>query len=413
MKRIVTFPLNTTISSLNYLQDKISRQKKTETHDNVKIQEELKEEKMSFDELVTSKGYPLEIHYCTTEDGFILKVFRIPGGKGEKSHKLKQKQSVLIMHGIYDSSDCWVCNSEDKCIPFILANLGYDVWLGNSRGNKHSRYHKIYHPDAPEFWDYSFHEMGKYDLPSMLNHIIAINTWSTKLIYIGHSQGTSQLLSAMSYNNDYLKTKIKLFIALGPVAKIQHMTSKLLKLMRAFRIDKLLSNLKFNEILYSDDKLQKMQTWLTPKMPSLTAFAMNLLMDVNSGTSNNSSRMSVYMSHLPGGGSMKAVAHFVQLYRSHKFEYFDYGKENNIKTYGQPEPPIYDLKGNSGDIPTCLIYGTEDKISNQKDTEWIRDQLGDNCIMCKGVEFVGHSGFIMANDMKWFDEIIEMMDLYL
>ena len=32
-------------------------------------------------ELITSKGYPLETHYVTTEDGYILTLFRIPHGR--------------------------------------------------------------------------------------------------------------------------------------------------------------------------------------------------------------------------------------------------------------------------------------------------------------------------------------------
>ncbi len=49
----------------------------------------------------------------------------------------------------------------------MLANIGYDVWLGNNRGNKYSRSHISLNPDKDKnFWDFSFHEMGKYDLDS-------------------------------------------------------------------------------------------------------------------------------------------------------------------------------------------------------------------------------------------------------
>jgi lysosomal acid lipase/cholesteryl ester hydrolase len=48
---------------------------------------------------------------------------------------------------LLDSSDTWIINDEDKAPGFILANLDFDVWLGNSRGNKHSRKHIKYNPD--------------------------------------------------------------------------------------------------------------------------------------------------------------------------------------------------------------------------------------------------------------------------
>ena len=45
------------------------------------------------------------------------------------------------MHGILGSSDSFITNDENKALGLVLANRGYDVWLGNNRGNKHAKRH--------------------------------------------------------------------------------------------------------------------------------------------------------------------------------------------------------------------------------------------------------------------------------
>ena len=48
-----------------------------------------------------------------------------------------------------------------------MAKAGYDVWLGNQRGNKYSRQHKYLNPDVDEaYWKFSWTEMGDLDAPS-------------------------------------------------------------------------------------------------------------------------------------------------------------------------------------------------------------------------------------------------------
>lgn len=412
LKKAILLPYKMTLNALNYLQDKISSQPKVETFDDVKIKEEMKEERMNFEELVLTRGYPLEIHYVETEDGYILKLYRIPGGKGESNYRKKQKQSILLMHGIFDSSDGWVCNEDVKCIPFILANLGYDIWMGNTRGNKHSRHHKTYKDDSPEMWNFSFHEMGLYDLPAFINHILEINTWSMKIIFIGHSQGTAQLFSALTQLLEYFRSTVKLFIALGPVARVGNISSKMLNLMKLLKIDLIIAKLAFHEVLCRDEQLDKLNAWIMPKIPFLCTFISNQLGDMNSSKYNNKKMMSVYLSHLPGGSSLKAISHFVQLARSSKFRMYDYGAKLNKVMYNDEEPREYDLK-KIRDFPIALYYGEEDQLSHPLDVEWLIEQLGENVVYAKKYNHMGHSTFQMAEDMSWFNDVVELIDLYL
>ena len=64
-------------------------------------------------------------------------------------------------------------DSRDFPIPIQLWNAGYDVWLANNRGVSHSQGHAHLdaeqHPDL--YWDFSFAEIGLYDIPAMVKTV--------------------------------------------------------------------------------------------------------------------------------------------------------------------------------------------------------------------------------------------------
>jgi pimeloyl-ACP methyl ester carboxylesterase len=414
LRNLMTLPINIGVNCINYFQDSISLQKKPEEYEGIKLSLEEKEEKMEFEDLVTSKNYPLKIHYVTTIDGYILKLYRIPGAKNEKIFEKKdiKKQSVLFIHGILDSSDGWICNDEDKCLPFILANLGYDIWLGNSRGNKHSKNHINLKSEDIDFWNFSFHEMGLYDIPAFIDHISNENIYNEKLIYIGHSQGTTQMFCALSENYEYIKNKIKLFIALGPVAKLEFLDSRLINYLCNFLYaDQICLKLGFSEFFSFDENLNKAGSWVLPKIPLISNLIMDLISDKDSYTANNQKRMSVYVSRLPSGCSLKAILHLAQLYRNKKFCAYDEGPELNKKIYGDDFPKEYNLR-NINEFPIIIVNGKLDRLSNPKDVEWLVEELGENVVYKRIYDDMGHASFMMSNEIKWFYDIIDIMDLY-
>lgn len=99
--------------------------------------------------------------------------------------------------------------------------------MGNSRGNKYSRKHKTLNPDHPldrdKYWSFSFHEVGVYDLPGMIDHILT-KTGHSQLNYIGHSQGTTAFFVMCSESPEYNR-KVSSMQAFCPAAYLNHMTS--------------------------------------------------------------------------------------------------------------------------------------------------------------------------------------------
>jgi hypothetical protein len=101
-----------------------------------------------------------------------LTTFRIPGLIGE-APSATPKPVVFMQHGLMDAADAFVMNWADVAPAFVTSRAGYDVWMGNTRGNTYSRAHLTLDPDynKKKFWAFDFSEMGTYDIPANLDYI--------------------------------------------------------------------------------------------------------------------------------------------------------------------------------------------------------------------------------------------------
>ncbi|EGG13702.1 carboxylic ester hydrolase [Cavenderia fasciculata] len=333
-------------------------------------------------ELITSRGYPCEEHYVTTPDGFILGLHRITGPRinsppqsppasprdnGPNGADLRVgKPAVLIMHGFMQTSEAWLCraNPEDS-LPFILADAGFDVWLGNNRGNKYSFKHTTYTPSQERFWNWSLDELVRYDLPSIVD---VYRTRLPTISYIGFSQGTAQGWAALS-TNTALAAKINLFVALAPVSTVKGFSNPMIDSLARSRPD-------FIFLLFGKKAMLPSTVWWRQVLPKeffvqLIDSSVRFLFGWKTHNLDEEEKKMLY-SHIFSYTSVKSVVHWFQIIQTNRFQMFDdellgiTPNENSNKKHryhGRVIPGYHPAQI----LTKCaLFYGGQDTLPNTK-----------------------------------------------
>ncbi|NWZ67880.1 LIPM Lipase, partial [Acrocephalus arundinaceus] len=315
-------------------------------------------------------GYPSKEYDVMTEDGYILSLNRIPHGREDARHS-GSRTPVLLVHGFCQDGGVWVDNFPDNSLGFILADAGYDVWIGNNRGNSWSRRHRNLSIASEEFWDFSFQEMAVYDLPAMMGFIL-MQTEQEKLFYVGHAQGSSLGFIAFS-SFPHLAEKIKLFFALAPFYTLRHVHGPELSLL--FQPDLLLKaefGTRELALVKRKEKLHRVE-WCSSNLLAAELCANNIfLLGGNDRKNLNLSRIDVYLSHFPDYTSVKNLLHWGQTAKTEEFKQFDYGLRNMAK-YKRGTPPTYHIEAMR--VPVALWSGGHDWVAPPRETSNLMDHL--------------------------------------
>ncbi|EPX71918.1 triglyceride lipase-cholesterol esterase [Schizosaccharomyces octosporus yFS286] len=162
-------------------------------------------------------GYTVEEHLVRTQDDYILCIHRISKDRpGKIGMPIPKRLPVIYCHhGLLMNSEVWACNIDpENCLIYQLVDEGYDVWLGNNRGNKYSRQHLRFDSTDNDFWNFSIDDFAHYDIPDTIDYILQTSE-QKQLTYIGFSQGSAQAFAALSVQ-PLLNEKVNCFIALAP-----------------------------------------------------------------------------------------------------------------------------------------------------------------------------------------------------
>lgn len=134
----------------------------------------------------------------------------------------------------------------------LLHDMGYDVWLGNARGNAYSRAHLNISTTSKAFWDFSWHEIGYFDMSAMVERILETANVQ-QLDYIGHSQGFTSFLVLCILRPEYQKY-FRTVIAMSPIAFLANIDNSYLQILskNSHTIESMLNRLKIYEVIPSN-----------------------------------------------------------------------------------------------------------------------------------------------------------------
>lgn len=113
---------------------------------------------------------------------------------------------------------------------------------------------------------------------------------------------------------------------------------------------------------------------------------------------------------MPGGASIKQIAHYGQEIVSGHFRQFDHGMLNNIRKYGRFTPPPYDLKKITA--PVALFYASNDWLAAKTDVHKLGKQL-PNVVKWRLIPYekFAHVDFMWARDSRTlvYEEVIDLL----
>ncbi|XP_047039273.1 lipase 3-like [Helicoverpa zea] len=324
---------------------------------------------LNFTELTAKYDYPTEVHTVTTAEGYILKVFRILS----KCSETDKQYPVLLLHGIFDTTDLWVVPGTRNGLGYVLADNCYDVWAANHRGNYYSRKHVKLDPDKDqEYWNFTFDEHGNYDLPTFIDYVLR-STGHSKLFFVGHSQGTTDYFVLTSMQPEY-NDKIRLAAMLGPVAWMKNLRHPIARIgaQHYMAIKAFSENAGISEILGREHLVHFFLEFICGLVPSFCDLGLSLSTGYKPG-SIPLKDISVAVAHELSGTSVKNLAHFSQLILSGRFQRYDEGSEGNLERYGTRKPPQYNVSQITS--PILLITAQSDLLSTLKDIDILAPKL--------------------------------------
>ena len=367
-----------------------------------------------FTELCELYGYYCEEHIVQTGDGYLLGLHRLGWKRGEEGERVNagpgkdglRKKVVYLHHGLMMNSEVWICLTErERCLPFQLVERGYDVWLGNNRGNKYSKKNIHMAPTDTNFWNFSMDQFAFHDIPDSIGYILE-TTHQPSLSYIGFSQGTAQAFATLSIHPT-LNEKVDVFIALAPAMSPKGVASGTVDSFVKASPDILYLAFGRKAILASATMWQSIL--YPPIFVRLIDASLKFLFGWTAVNISQDQKLASYP-HLYSYTSTKSVVHWFQIIRNGVFQMYDDEApspitSNRSKYYKVAKFPTRNIK-----TPIVLVWGGSDSLV---DINVMRKELPRHTV-AKEIPHYEHLDFLWAQsvDKLVFPHVFEALNLH-
>eukprot|EP00850_Spirogloea_muscicola_P016040 SM000127S26656 [mRNA] locus=s127:331637:333904:+ [translate_table: standard] len=240
----------------------------------------------------------------------------------------------------WQGGDCWLLNEPAQGLPFLLADAGFDVWIGNTRASRWSHGHVALQPTAKAYWDWTWDDLAAEDLPAMFRYrdVASAMPRSGKCLM----QGTITGLAAFT----------------DPAA-VEHVVKK--SGLRQFNLNSGVGE----ELVGRVCELVGMSSECNHLLTAITGPPCCM----------NMSEVRQYLEWEPGTTSVKNMIHLAQMVRTGTWSKFDYGWAKNLCVYRSLRPPRYRLSKIPKSLSLMLAYGGADYLSDEDDVRSLIEGL--------------------------------------
>ena len=248
------------------------------------------------------------------------------------------------------------------------------------------------HEDSEDYWNWSFAELGTYDLPALVRHIkYTIDQpvsepyieHTDKIIYLGYDQGATQMLYGLSYlEDDFYSNFIRGAILLAPCAKMNVLGG----------------TMGYNYYNELDGNI---------KMIGLHGLLGHNWEYFKPDVCAHLGRSWCEQHHVwrTEAISAKALQHYFQNGIEGRFQEF-----SDEYTHGKTRRITSDIPISTIDkVPLAVFYGDQDIVCPIDQTEWIMQRIGG--MVYGNYQFGGyaHEDFGKANDSVFMNELHEAL----